>query len=580
MKVWSKKNRVLVLLVTLALLQIGISGCKTDLPIPPDVWKDFEPDKGAFKEEIISEETKNDIYYRETYISAYFAGEEIRIYCKYSVKEGSKNAPGLMDIHGWMAFPRISQDFVNDGWAVMAHDYCGKTGDRQNYTKYPESLRYGNMDAKVGYRIKSEMPDGKYITDPKQTDDFLWYTIQRRVLSYLLAQKEVDPDRIGAKGYSYGGTLVWNLGMDSRVKGIVSYFGIGWLEYYRTREVWMYNTPYHEPEKSPGEEIYLSAIAPQAHVPYVTAASLWLNGSNDHHGGHERGEQTFKMFKPGIPWAFAIQARGHHDTYKLGDNCKLWLEKHVLGKDIPWPGRPKSEIKLGADGVPELHVTPASPGNITDLEMYYALKNPVSFARAWRDADSVQRRDNTWVAKMPVLNVDDYVFAFANIRYAGNIVISSDFTAAIPSNLGEALATDKPTNVISEGTGLWREVAPVEVGGIKGFRALNNRWGTMSEQFTDPKWKAPANAQLSFKFYCTQPQYLTLIVNRIFQTDIEITASDDWQTMVIPADILISKIDQKRMEDWATAASVRIIPKEGMDITKVIFADFKWTGAE
>ena len=86
--------------------------------------------------------------------------------------------------------------------------------------------------------------DGKSITDPKQTSEYLWYAIGRRVLSYLEQQKEVDKTRLGASGYSYGGTLMWALGADARVKAIVAHFGIGWIEYYRNKQVWMYNNPY------------------------------------------------------------------------------------------------------------------------------------------------------------------------------------------------------------------------------------------------------------------------------------------------------------------------------------------------
>ena len=68
-----------------------------------------------------------------------------------------------------------------------------------------------------------------------------------------------------------------------------------------------------EPPKSSGEEIILTSIAPEAHVPFITAATLFLNGSNDHHGGHERGLESFKKFPKDVPWSFAIQARGHHD---------------------------------------------------------------------------------------------------------------------------------------------------------------------------------------------------------------------------------------------------------------------------
>jgi len=551
------------------------------LPTPPEVWRDYDPDAGAFKEEIVSERTADGIYTKDAYISAYINGAEVRVFCKYAVKAGAKNAPGLMDVHGWMGGPRPDMGYVQDGWAVMSHDYSGIT-NRAHYTKYPETLAHGHMEAgKMGYSlIYDRMPDGTQLTDPKATSHYLWNAVQRRALSYLLAQKEVAPNRIGAKGYSYGGTIMWNLAMDPRVKAVVAYFGIGWINYYRDRGVWKHNNPYKEPGKTPGHELYLSAVAPQAHAPYITAASLWLNGSNDHHGGHERGCDTFKAFKPGIPWDFAIQARGHHNTEKLGDDCKLWLEKHVLEKDIFWPERPVSKIGLDGEGVPEFRITPASPGRITELKAYYALKNPVSFGRAWRDANAVRDGD-TWVAKLPVLNVDDYVFGFASIRYDNNCVVSSDFEAAIPSSLGDAVATDRRSDVISEGTGMWKNVAPVEgVGGIKGFRPLDSRWGTSSTQFSDPKWKAPEGAALSFQFYCTQPQALTLTADRGFVTDLAITASDDWQAMTIKAEQLKHSAHGHALGAWSDIDSIAIKPKPGADITKVVFASFKWVAPE
>ena len=54
-------------------------------PTPPDVWKDYDPDAGDFKEEIIEEKTEGGIYYRDSYISAYVNGTEIRVFCKYAV---------------------------------------------------------------------------------------------------------------------------------------------------------------------------------------------------------------------------------------------------------------------------------------------------------------------------------------------------------------------------------------------------------------------------------------------------------------------------------------------------------------
>ena len=563
----------LALLMALAFSAVAYSA--ESLPTPPDIWKAYDPDAGDFKEEIVAEKTEDGIYHRESYISAYVNGEEVRVYCKYAVKAGAKNAPGLMNVHGWMGAPSVDMSYVNEGWAVLAHDYCGKAHNRTHHTKYPKRLQHGNMDRGEGPPIWDHTSGRDPITDYRQSSDYMWYAIQRRALSYLLAQKEVDASRIGAKGYSYGGTVMWNLAMDSRVKAVVAYFGIGWNNYYRNKRVWLYNNPYHEPEMDSGEALYLSTMAPQAHCPHITAATLWLNGSNDHHGGHERAGQSFDMLRPGVPWDFAVQTRGHHNTEKLGDDCKLWLEKHVLGTDHFWPARPTSEIKLGADGVPEFHLTPASPERIKALQEYECLKTANNIERYWRDVES-ERRGNRWVAKLPVMNVDDYVFSYANIRYDNDCVVSSDFEAVIPSKLGNAIATDTRSDVLPGGADRWKHAAPAEgVGGISGFRPINNRFGTNSDQFSDPKWKAPRGADLTFKFYCTQPQSLIMTANGRYTTDIEITASDEWQNMTVKADQLKHPAGFA-MGDWSEVNNIGFKPKLGSDITKVVLAGFEW----
>ena len=158
-------------------------------------------------------------------------------------------------------------------------------------------------------------------------------------------------------------------------------------------------------------------------------------------------------------------------------------------------------------------------------------------------------------------------------------MVSSNLEAVIPSSLGFAIATDAPTNQISEGTGLWSQVAPAEgVGGIKGFRILNREKGTQSEQFRDSKWKAPEDAELIFMFYCTQPQVIILEVNGEYQQAFEITASDDWQTMRVPASALRSSSSGMPMNTWSNTQSIAIKPAPEADITQIVFADFKWSG--
>ena len=260
----------------------------------------------------------------------------------------------------------------------------------------------------------------------------------------------------------------------------------------------------------------------------------------------------------------------------------MWLEKHVLGKDMFWPARPRSEIKLDGGGIPELHITPALPERVSKVEIYYALKNPCSFARSWRDTACVRSGD-IWVGKMPVMNIDDYVFGYANITYDTTVVVSTDFNAVIPSKLGKARATDVKSDVISsgDGVGAWTDVAEAEgVGGIKGFRAVNNNKGAGTEQLNDPKWQPPEGGQLAFKFYCTEPQTLILKAASHHEGEIKIPASDNWQEMVVPANKLIDKFSKQPMKDWSSVGSIHFKPAPGSDITKIIFAEFKWVTGE
>ena len=551
----------------------------TKLITPQQLWEGYDPDQGDFKEEILHEGIQDGVYTKETYISAYVLDEEIRIYCIYKVKEGLKKAPALLQVHGWMGRPNIrsTDPYLADGWAVMAHDYCGKSGNRKYTTKYPKSLEHGNMEK----RIRTKLKNGDFVDNPKQISDYLWYAMQRRVLSYLEQQKEVDPHKMGATGYSYGGTLMWHLGTDPRIKAFVAYFGIGWNTYYRDKQVMMYKIPYHEPAMNKGEKINLASIAPQSYVPSINAAPLFLNGTNDHHGGFERGLETFKLLKPSIPWSYTLQARGHHNTDKIGHIAKPWLEKHVLDKDHFWPEPSESSIQLNSEGIPTFKVSPSTLNRVKKVQMYYALKSPVSYARTWRDIDCI-KEGSSFIGIMPVLNIDDYVFGYANITYDNDIVRSTKFNAEIPSKLGEAIATDKKSNSLSSenSASAWSQAVETEgVGSVKGFRCINKHRGTLNEQLHDEKWKAPKGAKLQFKFYCTEPQEIIFTSGR-YSSILKITASDDWQTMTLASNKLVHQNNKKHLSDWSVATDLGIKSNSGYDVTKIVFADFKWDAQE
>jgi hypothetical protein len=250
----------------------------------------------------------------------------------------------------------------------------------------------------------------------------------------------------------------------------------------------------------------------------------------------------------------------------------------VLGKNVAWPARPQAEISLDEAGVPQIRVTPDSPSMLKELQIFYTQKEPNNVLRTWRDATAVREGDK-WIAKLPVLNVSDYVFAFANARYENNIVLSSDFKAVIPSTLGNAIATDKITDVIPWRNNEWTETEPAIAGdGVEGFRAVNKRTGMRNLQISDPAWNAKTNCALSIRFLCTEAQNLFLSANDQFDAKVELKPSVGWQTLVVPSKNLRHRITAQPMQDWTKTSDLLLMPSAGStsDITKVIFSEFKW----
>jgi len=45
---------------------------------------------------------------------------------------------------------------------------------------------------------------------------------------------------------------------------------------------------------------------------------------------------------------------------------------------------------------------------------------------------------------------------------------------------------------------------------------------------------------------------------------------------VVPAERLVSKFDQKPMKGWSVVGNLQLQPKAGADLTKVLFAEFRW----
>lgn len=79
-----------------------------------------------------------------------------------------------------------------------------------------------------------------------------------------------------------GGTTVWHVAMDERVKAAYARYGVGWNDHPLFDE--KFNEGKNRPESTREQQIWNSGMAPQAYPPYTRCRVLFLNASNDQHG--------------------------------------------------------------------------------------------------------------------------------------------------------------------------------------------------------------------------------------------------------------------------------------------------------
>jgi len=567
------------------------SGKDATVLTPPEVWSTYDPDKGAFDEEIIRQWTEKGARYKEAYFSAYINGHTVRVYGLYASPEGAQGAPAVMHLHG--GGQTVSKPWLEAwtarGYACLSCNYHGVWDNRDRYTLYPEALKQGNHKH-CGSKLMATHPT------VRESSWYIWAAVARRALSYLRQQPGIDKDRIGAFGVSMGGTTMWPFAMDPRLKAACAIYGCGWNRFYR-------NIPRFAKRPRPAElteadKVWLAGMAPEAYPPYLTCPMLFLSATNDHHGKMDRAYQTLERMKEGTPWRIGLTARQRHHVGPGFDKTLLaWMDCWLKGGG-KLPETPGASIALDADGVPTLTVTPDRPTSVKAIHVYYAVDNPDAVSRNWRDGE-VEKTDGEVKALLPVMDVNQRLFAIANVCYQDGVVLTSQLATAIPADLGDAKATDTHSLAIydgSDGIGMWTTNSPgtdpipgrirtalkpsVGPDGRKGF-AVGGRFSPLTYQLGDPKWRGPDGAKLSLDIATSKDQTLVVAVlepHREYRKAVVLKGSPGWQTVVVSADELRETKTGLPLENWSSVTTLELTrpgkaPWAGEEVR---FTDVRW----
>ncbi|QDU29468.1 Acetyl xylan esterase (AXE1) [Anatilimnocola aggregata] len=490
-----------------------------------ELFADFDPRKDELDAKVVREWEKDGIVYRYViYHIGAFKGKPARMAAFFAFPKGAKKLPGLLQVHGGgqRASLKEVEFYARRGYACLSINWGGR--EMEEVKAGDPNTDWGAVDPTQqnvpGYfNLK---PGEKYLDSFESPRNNNWYLLTlgaRRGLTFLEQQAEVDPDKLGVYGHSMGGNLtIYVAGTDSRVKvAAPSVGGSG----FRTQP-WPLLPEQRKQTPNGDVKLFDVTIGFESYAPHITAPLLWLGATNDFHGIMDDTYRTGELIPhKNVRYSFTPHMN-HRFTPEFAVTRPLWFDEYLKGSFI-FPKTPDSKLVLATDGhVPELQVTPDSSPPVAEVHIYYSV-DPDPQARFWRSAETKKSGD-TWTAKLPILSVDQPLFAFANVAYSlkkteaepfarptEKFTISSMLHTFAPKDLQQAnvKATDKPSPVIEDLSHGWQDWYLLEAGNP-------HHWEFSTRKLTDPKWQGQTGQRLALEVQAEKPNELVIVLTENF----------------------------------------------------------------
>ena len=197
-------------------------------------------------------------------------GKPTRVFAYYGlpkVDEGKK-IPAMVLVHGGggSAFIPWVRLWVSRGYAAIAMDTCGCVNNG-TYNNHPRH-EYGGPGGWGGF---------DKIEDPIQ-DQWTYHAVADVILAHSMIRSfpEVDPERIGLTGISWGGYLTCIVaGVDHRFKFAAPVYGCGFIG---DNSTWLGAFQNMGQEKS---QKWLKLWDPSVYLSHAQMPLLWVTGTTD-----------------------------------------------------------------------------------------------------------------------------------------------------------------------------------------------------------------------------------------------------------------------------------------------------------
>lgn len=233
----------------------------------------------------------------------FYAGEPFerrptRVFAYYArPEEGDEPFPAMVLVHGGggKAFSEWASLWAKRGYAALAMDLAGHGPDK-------ERLPDGGPEQDDRTKFRAFNDD-----EVKQMWSYQAVAAVIRGVSLLASREEVDAERIGITGISWGGYLTCiAAGLDDRLKVAVPVYGCGFLA---DNSVWL---PTFERMPAEQRERWVKNFDPLNYLPAVRCPILFVNGTNDFAYPLDSCQKSYRLVPGGVDLCIKVRMPHNH----------------------------------------------------------------------------------------------------------------------------------------------------------------------------------------------------------------------------------------------------------------------------
>lgn len=253
-----------------------------------------------------------DVYYEGEPLD----GKPTRVFAYYAQPEGNGPFPAMVLVHGGggKAFPEWATLWAERGYAAVAMDTAGCGPDGK---KLPDGGPGQGHDEKFAPFGDDEL--GKMWT---------YHAVAAVVRghSLLAARPEVDPQRVGITGISWGGYLTCIVtGIDDRLRVSVPVYGCGFLH---ENSAW-----FDILQAMPAEQRdrWVKYFDPSQYLPGVSCPILFMNGTNDFAYPLDSYQKSYRAVPGRVDLRIEVRMPHSHPAGWAPQEIGLYVDSELKG---------------------------------------------------------------------------------------------------------------------------------------------------------------------------------------------------------------------------------------------------------